>query len=167
MKVALNTYNNSWYKPGKNAFIRILWYFVNSIFINSYCLPISPLKVFILKLFGAKIGKNVIIKPKVNIKYPWKLIIGNYTWIGEKVWIDNLGIVKIGEHCCLSQESMLLSGNHNYKKPSFDLIVKPIILENGSWVGAKSTVCPGVTLHSNAVLSVGSIATKDLKSNYI
>jgi putative colanic acid biosynthesis acetyltransferase WcaF len=121
----------------------------------------------LLRLFGAKIGKGVNIKQKVNIKYPWKLTIGDYSWIGEKVWIDNLDQVIIGKNCCLSQESMLLCGNHDFKKTTFDLITKPITLKNGSWIGAKSVVCPGVTLEENSILSVGSVATGNLDSNSI
>ncbi len=167
MRVELNTYNNTWFKPGKTTLIRLIWYIINSLFINSYCLPVSSIKRSLLRLFGAKIGKGVVIKPKVNIKYPWKLSIGDYSWIGEKVWIDNLDHVTIGKNCCLSQEAMLLSGNHDYSNPSFDLIVKPIILNDGSWVGAKSVVCPGVTLYEHAILAVGSIATKNLEANSI
>jgi putative colanic acid biosynthesis acetyltransferase WcaF len=91
------------------------------------------------------------------------LEVGDYSWIGEQVWIDNLGNVRIGAHCCLSQGAMLLCGNHNYKLTSFDLKVGPIILEDGVWIGAQSVVCPGVTCGSHAVLSVGSVAQKDLK----
>lgn len=167
MKVQLHTYDNSWFKTGKSPLIRITWYITNSLFINSYCFPISSIKKSLLRLFGAKIGKGVVIKPKVNIKYPWKLTIGDYTWIGEKVWIDNLDNVIIGKNCCLSQEAMLLCGNHDYKKTSFDLIIKPITLADGCWVGAKSIVCPGVTLNENSILSVGSIATKNLEENSI
>ena len=167
MTVQLNTYNNNWYQPGKNALIRLVWYVINALLINSYILPISSIKRTLLRLFGAKIGKGVVLKPKVNIKYPWKLSIGDYTWIGEKVWIDNLDQVTIGKNCCLSQEAMLLCGNHNYSKTSFDLIVQPITLKDGSWVGAKAVVCPGVTLNENAILAVGSIATKNLDSNSI
>lgn len=148
-------------------FVRLLWFIINSLFINSYCLPISSFKVALLRLFGAKIGKKVVIKPKVNIKYPWKLTIGDYSWIGEKVWIDNLNNVIIGKNCCLSQNSMLLCGNHDYKKSSFDLITKPIVLEDGCWVGAKSVVCLGVTLSQNSILTVGSIATNNLEENSI
>lgn len=167
MNVELNKYNNNWYNPGKNKLILLLWYFVNVIFINSYFIPISSLKVFILKLFGAKIGKGVVIKPKVNIKYPWKLEIGDYTWIGEKVWIDNLDIIIIGNNCCISQGALLLCGNHNYKKSTFDLMINPIVLKDGAWIGAKSTVCPGVTVNENAILTAGSIATKNLEINTI
>jgi putative colanic acid biosynthesis acetyltransferase WcaF len=75
--------------------------------------------------------------------------------------------VTIGENACLSQDAMLLCGNHNYKKSTFDLITKPIVIKNGAWVGAKATVCPGVTLNENTILTVGSIATSDLDQNGI
>ena len=124
--------------------------------------PVSVIKVSLLRLFGAKIGKGVVIKPSVNIKYPWNLSIDDYTWIGENVWIDNLVQVTIGSNVCVSQGAMLLCGNHNYKKSTFDLMVGKIVLEDGCWVGAQSVVCPGVTLHSHAVLGVASVANKNL-----
>lgn len=117
-----------------------------------------------LRLFGARIGKGVVIKPRVNVKYPWNLSIGEYTWLGENVWIDNLGKVSIGSNCCISQGALLLCGNHNYRKTTFDLIVGDITLENGVWIGANALVCPGVTCRSHAVLSAGSVATSDMES---
>lgn len=161
MKVALDKFNNDWYKPGNRVKIG-LWYMVNACFINAYFLPFSFFKRFLLRLFGAKIGKGVIIKPKVNIKYPWKLTVGDYCWIGEYVWIDNLADVKIGDNVCISQGAMLLCGNHDYKSSTFDLIVKEIILEEGVWIGAKSVVTPGTHCQSHAVLTVGSIAKGSL-----
>lgn len=125
--------------------------------------PFSGLKVMLLRLFGARVGKGVVIKPNVNIKYPWLLEIGDHTWIGERAWIDNLAQVKIGKNCCISQGAMLLCGNHNYKKSTFDLIVKPITLEDGAWVGALSVVCPGVTIKSHAILTVQSVAAETLE----
>lgn len=161
----LNTYDNSWYKKEINAgrFKQVCWYFINVLFFINPLNPSSKLKCILLKWFGAKIGKKIIIKPGVNIKYPWKLIIGDYVWIGEKVWIDNLAIVVIGNHVCISQGVMLLTGNHNYKKSSFDLIVQKIVLEDGVWLGAHSIVCPGITVFSHAVLSAQSSATKNLE----
>ena len=135
-KTDLSKYNNSWYKPG-SALKRILWYLINVLIIRNTLNPISSIKVLALRCFGAKIGKGVVIKPGVNIKYPWFLKIGDYSWIGENVWIDNLGITTIGSNCCLSQGAMLLCGNHNYKLTTFDLMVKPITLEDGAWVGAR------------------------------
>jgi putative colanic acid biosynthesis acetyltransferase WcaF len=158
----LSSFTNTWYKPGKNVFIRMIWYCVNTVFFKS-SFPFSFCKIFLLRVFGAKVGKGVVIKPCINIKYPWRLKIGNHVWIGEEVWIDNLADVIIEDNACVSQGAMLLCGNHNYSKATFDLIVAPIWLKHGSWIGAKSIVCPGVTVGSHAVLTVGSVATHDLK----
>ena len=160
-KVKLNKYNNDNYKPG-SSMQKILWYFKNMfLFKTMFPFP-SSLKSKVLRAFGAKIGNGVVIKPNVNIKYPWFLEVGDHTWIREGVWIDNLSEVKIGSDCVLSQGSYLLTGSHDYKSEAFELITKEIILEEGAWVGAKATVCPGVTLKSHSVLAVGSVATKDL-----
>lgn len=121
--VDLSLYNNAWYNTGASVIKRTLWYFANSAILNNSFIPFSRIKIKVLRLFGAKIGKGVVIKPSVNIKYPWNLKIGDYVWIGENVWIDNLVEVSIGDNVCISQGAMLLCGNHNYKKTSFDLMV--------------------------------------------
>lgn len=162
MQTRLDLYDNTWYKPGSNALGRLLWYFTNVLIFNHGLFPSSRIKVIILRLFGARVGKGVTIKPTVNIKYPWRLQVGDYVWIGENVWIDNLGDVVIGAHSCISQGALLLCGNHHMKKPGFDLVVLPITLETGAWVGAKAVVCPGVTFQSHAVLTAGSVATHSL-----
>lgn len=159
----LSSYNNSWYDPGTSFFVRGLWYLVNACFFTSY-FPFSGIKVMLLRLFGAKVGKSVVIKPAVNIKYPWKLQIGDNVWIGEKVWIDNLAKVNIANDVCISQGAMLLCGNHNYKKSTFDLITLEIHIKEGAWIGAKSVVCPGVVCHSHSVLAVGSVAITNLEA---
>jgi putative colanic acid biosynthesis acetyltransferase WcaF len=161
-KTDLSKYNNDWYKTGGSLLKNSCWYFINAIFIHS-AFPFSSIKVFLLRLFGASIGTSVTIKPNVNIKYPWHLTIGNHVWIGEQVWIDNLSRVTIKDHCCISQGAMLLCGNHDYSKTTFDLIVKDITLEDGVWIGAKSVVCPGVTIGNHSVLTVNSVASKNLE----
>lgn len=162
-KVDLNSYNNSWYKPGNKLKI-MAWYLVNELLLKSTLLPFSKLRLVVLRCFGAKIGFGVTIKPGVNVKYPWLLKVGNHCWIGEDVWIDNLAQVSMGDNVCISQGAMLLCGNHDFKVSTFDLITRPIKLEEGSWVCANATVCSGVTLNSHAILSVGSVANKDLDS---
>lgn len=163
-KTDLSQFNNSWYHPGGNKLKRFVWYMVNVWFIKCHWMPVSKVKVMLLKAFGAKIGNGVVIKPGVNVKYPWRLTVGDNAWIGENVWIDNLGNVEIGANAVVSQGAMLLCGNHNYKRPAFDLMVGDIHIEDGAWVGAQCTVCPGVTLHSHAILTVGSIATHDCEA---
>jgi putative colanic acid biosynthesis acetyltransferase WcaF len=164
LKTQLNKFTNNWYTSGASKPKMLLWYFVNLIFFTSRWLPVSAIKVALLRIFGAQVGSGVVIKPAVNIKYPWRLKIGNHVWIGEQVWIDNLENVEIGHHVCISQGAMLLCGNHNYKKSSFDLMVGKIILEEGAWIGAQTVVCPGVVCKSHSILTVGSVATSELKA---
>jgi putative colanic acid biosynthesis acetyltransferase WcaF len=163
LKTDLSAYNNSWYHPGA-PLKRVVWYFMNELFMRNPLNISSGLKVQLLRLFGAEIGNNVVIKPRVNIKYPWKLKIGNHCWIGEGVWIDNLENVVIGDNVCVSQGALLICGNHNYKLSSFDLMVAPITLKEGSWIGAKSIVGPGVIVESHAVLSFGSVTSSNMSS---
>ena len=118
-KTDLFSYNNSPYHPGGTAVKRLLWYYINAFVFKTSLFPVYGLKNALLRLFGAKIGQQVEIKPCVNIKYPWLLTIGNEVWIGEKVWVDNLVMVTIGSNVCISQGAMLLTGSHNYKKTSF------------------------------------------------
>jgi len=163
MKTDLSKFNNNWYKPGASVIKQIIWYYVNIFFFKSTIFPFKKLKILILRLFGATIGKNTVIKPGVNIKYPWKLTVGENSWIGENVWIDNLDHVEIGANCCISQGALLLCGNHNYSSQAFDLITQKIIISDGAWVGAKCVVVPGCIIGNHAVLTVGSVAVGALK----
>ena len=157
----LDRFDNSAYKPGESV-SRALWMVTSGVFFQTWFPWPSALKATLLQLFGARIGEGLVIKPRVTIKYPWKLTIGHNVWIGEQVWIDNLAEVTLGSHVCISQGALLLCGNHNYKKQTFDLITGPITIENGVWIGAKSMVAPGITCGSHAVLAIGSVATTHL-----
>lgn len=118
----------------------------------------------ILRAFGALIGKRVVFKPGVRIKFPWRLEIGDDSWIGEDVWIDNLALVQIGANCCISQGVYICTGSHDWQMPTFDLIVKPVKIEDGAWLASRSIVGPGIIVGEGAVLSLGSVATSDLAS---
>ncbi len=163
--VDLSKFDGSGFDKGA-GFVKIaLWYFVNAIVVRSSWNPFMGIKVALLKLFGAKIGSGLVIKNDVNIKYPWKLIIGNNCWIGEKVWIDNIDSVIIGNNVCVSQGALLLTGNHDYKDSAMPYRNSPIIIKDGAWIGAETIVCAGVTIHEDAILTVGSMTSKDLESN--
>jgi putative colanic acid biosynthesis acetyltransferase WcaF len=149
------------YQIGASIIKQLIWYFTDIIFFKSRIVPISAILVFILKVFGAKIGKDVRIKPGIHVKFPWKLEIGNNSWLAD-CYLENLDWIRIGSNCCISQQAMLMTGNHDYSKAGFDLITKPIILEEGVWIGAASKVAPGLTLYSHSVLTMGSTATKNL-----
>ncbi|TKC08639.1 WcaF family extracellular polysaccharide biosynthesis acetyltransferase [Pedobacter frigoris] len=154
------------FSEGASKFKIASWYLTSLFLFQSGLMPFSNILVFILKIYGAKIGKDVRIKPFIHIKYPWKLSIGDHSWIGA-CQIENLDSVTIGSNVCISQNVMLLTGNHNYKEALFDLITKPIILEDGVWICANAIVCPGVTAYSQAVLCAGSVTSSDLKASYV
>ena len=151
--------------PGFSRKIRYaLWLLTSNIFFLTNIPYPNKFKVFILKLFGSKIGNKVVIKPWVKIKFPWMLTLGNAVWLGESVWIDNISEVKIGNNVCISQGALLITGNHNYSSRLFELNSKSIKIEDGVWICAKTIVIGGVTIHSHAVLAINSMASCDLSS---
>ncbi|MEQ1745282.1 MAG: WcaF family extracellular polysaccharide biosynthesis acetyltransferase [Saprospiraceae bacterium] len=162
--VDLSRYDNSAFERGAPRWKEALWLLVSALFFQHGLAVWNGPKIWLLRRFGAQIGRGVLLKPRVTIKFPWKLIIGDHVWIGESVWIDNLAPVALAGHVCLSQGAMLLTGNHNYTKPAFDLIVRPVRIETGAWIGAKAVVCPGVVVQTCAVLAAGSVATHDLEA---
>jgi len=147
---------------GASRLKQTLWFIFSPILIQNSFIPFSGFRKWVLCMFGASIGMAPIIRPGVRIKYPWKLSMGDHVWLGEDCWIDNLTDVKIGSHVCISQGAMLCTGNHNYHSSEFELIMKPIILEYGAWIGARGLICPGVTAHSHSMLTAGSVATNDM-----
>ena len=152
------------WKRGKNVFFEAIWVILFRPIVCSF-LPGSYWRKVILIIFGAKIGKDIRLNYGLKVKFPWKLIIGNFCWIGEDTWIDNLETVKISDNVCISQGVYFCSGNHNYKKSTFDFICKPILIESNVWIGAKSIIGPGYTVGKSSVVSLGSIVKEDIPPN--
>lgn len=161
--VDLSGYTPGPFNRGAGLVKEALWLLISLILFRLCPFSFSALKCLVLRAFGASIGRNVTIKPQVKITFPWKLKVGNHVWLGEECWLLNLEKIDIGDNVCISQRSVLCTGSHNYAKIQFDLIVRPIVLEHGAWIGAGSWVGPGVTVGSHAVLSLGSVATQSLK----
>ena len=147
---------------GRSRLVEATWYLVKCVFFLSPLPFPSSLKSRVLRWFGAKIGNGVVIKPRTNIHFPWKLTIGDHAWIGEEVFILNFEHVTIGAHCCISQRAFLCTGNHNYREESMPYRNGPIIIEDGAWVAAQTFVAPGVTIGRDSVATVGAVVTKDL-----
>ena len=153
----LSEFSNDDFRPGAALLKRIAWYLCNAWLFHSWFVPLSAPKRQLLRWFGAGVGAGVVIKPRVNIKYPWRLHIGDHSWVGEGVWIDNLDDVRIGANVCISQGSCLLTGNHDYRSKTFALATAPIVIEDQAWVGAFSIICPGALVRFGTVLAVGSV----------
>lgn len=166
-RVNLAGFDGSNFDKGAGVLKIMLWYFVNALVVRASWNPFMKMKIALLRIFGAKIGNGLVIKNNVIVKYPWRLIIGNDCWLGENCWIDNLDKVVIGNDVCISQGAMLLTGNHDYSNSNMPYRNASIRIEDGVWIGAQTTVCPGVIAHRNSILTVGSILTKDMDRNGI
>jgi putative colanic acid biosynthesis acetyltransferase WcaF len=134
--------------------MRGLWYLVNAIVFQSAIVGLVPsrLKAAILRAFGARVGKGLVCKPRVSIKSPWFLEIGDHVWLGEMVWIDNHCRVAIGSNVCISQGAYLFTGNHDWNDPAFHFFCKPIEIGDSVWVTAFQRLGPGTVIESRTVV---------------
>lgn len=161
----LGEYRNDSYKPGKNFVLRLLWYYTSLWFLEGSWFLHGGTKRFLLRLFGASIGKGLVIHPNVRIKYPWKLTVGNDCWIGREVWIDNLDEVELGSDVCLSQQSYLCTGSHDHRASTFDLKTGPIVIEHGAWVCCRATVLGNSRIPRMEVVPAGAVFANREASN--
>ena len=146
---------------GRPLLVEALWYLLKcALFLTPLPVP-SGIKRAVLRCFGAQIGRGVVIKPRVNIHFPWRLTLGDHAWIGEEVFILNFEPVSIGAQCCISQRAFLCTGNHDFTDPAMTYRNRPITIEDGAWVGAQVFVAPGVTIGTEAVVTAGSVVTAD------
>ena len=157
----LDRFDNADFRRGRPALVEALWLVVQGLFVATW-LPGSALRVLALRLFGAQIGRGVRLKPGLRVKFPWRLCVGDHAWLGENVWLDNLAEIRIGDHCCVSQGAYLCTGSHDWSREGFDLVTRPIHLEDQSWICARAVVGPGVRVGQGAVLALCSVAAGDL-----
>ena len=161
----LSQYKVTNYTRGAGFLQQVLWIFV-SFFVCSG-IPGSSWRIFFLKRFGAIVGVGVVIKPRVRIKFPWKLAIGNYSWIGESVWIDNLDTVKIGSNVCISQGCYFCTGSHRWDRETFDLTTAQIVIHDGAWIAAFVRLAPGIVIGKDTVVTMGSVVTTDVHASTV
>lgn len=152
---------------GAGRFKEILWYLTKVLFFLSALPYPNGFKVWLLKSFGAQVGEGVIIKPRVNIHFPWKLELGDHVWIGEEAFLLNFEKLSIGNNVCISQRSFLCGGNHDYRNPSMPYRNGPITLHDGCWIGANCFVGPGVTIGKDTVVTVGSVIISDQEEGIV
>lgn len=167
MKVDLSKYNQSWYSRGKSGVVVLLWWFVQGTIFRFSLHNMYSWRNFLLRLFGARIGKGVNVRSSAKITYPWKVSIGEHSWIGDNVQLYSLDKIHIGTNCVISQESYLCTGSHDVKDPHFGLITKPIIIKDGAWIASDVFVYPGVTVHEMGVVAARSTVLKDISANEI
>jgi putative colanic acid biosynthesis acetyltransferase WcaF len=147
---------------GKPGWYVQLWWLVQSLFFKPSLQFMYRWRNFLLRLFGAHIGKGVIIRPSAHIQFPWKLEIGDYSWIGDHVVLYNLSKITIGTNAVISQRSYICTGTHDFTKPNFPIEAYPISIEDEAWIATDVFVGPGVTIGKGAVIGARSSVFKSL-----
>lgn len=153
----LSKFSNNGFERGAERWKEAAWLVTKRIFFQTSVPWPSALRATLLRWFGAQVGTGVVIRAHVNISFPWRLVLGDYVWLGEEVMILSLAPVTIGSHVCVSQRSFLCTGSHDHRKETFDLIVRGITLGCGCWVAAQSFIGPGVEVGSGSVVGAGSV----------
>jgi putative colanic acid biosynthesis acetyltransferase WcaF len=158
----LSIYDNSDFDRGAPRWKEAVWTLVRFLFFqNAFPWP-SPLRCALLRVFGAKIGRAVVIRANANISFPWRLAIGDHVWIGEDVGILTLAPVTIESNVCISQRTYLCTGSHDFRREDFKLQVAPITVREGSWIAAACFIAPGVEIGPGAIVSAGSVVLKNV-----
>lgn len=157
----LADFRGTGYDKGRNIAIQALWVTTSSlVFERTWC-P-SRLRVLILRMFGAQVGKGVNVRQHVRIHWPWKLSIGSNVWIGVDAWLLNLESITLGSNVCISQGVFLCTGSHHFDSSSFEFDNAPISVEDGVWVAARATVLRGVTIGRGALIGATALVSKNV-----
>ncbi|MBW4417997.1 MAG: hormogonium polysaccharide biosynthesis acetyltransferase HpsU [Myxacorys californica WJT36-NPBG1] len=154
--VNLQNYDQSWFDRGRPGWVVLLWWLVQAITFPLTPQPFNNIRRGILRLFGAKVGKGVLVRPTARFTYPWNVEIGDYSWIGDDVVFYSLDRIQIGEHCVISQKTYLCTGSHDLHDPSFGLVTGAIAIGNGAWIATDCFIAPGVQIGANAVVGTRS-----------
>jgi putative colanic acid biosynthesis acetyltransferase WcaF len=167
MKVNLAGYHQHYYSRGRNGIVILIWWLVQGTLFRFSLHPMDGWRRFLLRLFGAHIGHKVKIRPTARITYPWKVEIGDYSWVGDEAMLYSLDRIIIGSHCVVSQKAYLCTGSHDIEDPHFGLVTQPIHVKDGAWVAADVFVHPGVTIHEMAVVAARSTVLKDIPAHSV
>jgi putative colanic acid biosynthesis acetyltransferase WcaF len=152
---------------GRSKFIVQLWWLIQDTLFKWSPQFLFGWRRFLLRLFGAKIGKRVNIRSSVKITYPWKLSVGDYSWIGDDCVLYCLGEIKIGQHVALAHKVYVNTGGHFYEKTTFDIFSKPVSIEDECWITNDVYIAPGVTIGAGTIVSARSTVLKDLPGGKI
>lgn len=137
-----------------------LWKFVNKTIFRCFPNQIKGPRIFLLRLFGAKLASTVNINRHANIDHPWNLSMGHLSSLGENSWIYCLDKIVIGEKCCIGKDVYLITGSHSITFPDFKLETKSINIANCCWVSTGALIMPGITLSEFSVVGARSVVTK-------
>lgn len=165
--VDLRNYDQSWFDRGRPGWYVLLWWLVQAIVFPITLHPMNSIRCSVLRWFGAKIGQGVLIRPTARFTYPWKVEIGDRSWIGDDVVFYSLDRISIGDHCVISQKSYLCTGSHDLRDRAFRLEINAIAIGHGVWIATDCFIAPGVQIGSNAVIGARSTVLKSMPAQFV
>jgi putative colanic acid biosynthesis acetyltransferase WcaF len=160
---SLSGFTGAGYDKGRGVPAQIAWYGISGLLISHWWCP-NRIRIAVLKIFGAQIGSGTLIRHRVRIHWPWKLVVGDNSWVGEGVWILNLEPVIIGDDVCISQDVLLCTGSHDRHSQTFEFDNAPITVKHGAWIAARATILRGVEIGEDAVVGATCLVTSDVPS---
>lgn len=160
--VDLSQYDQSNFDRGRSSLVIVIWWFVQAIAFPLSLHNFNGFRSWLLRLFGANIGKGVVIRPTARFTYPWKVTIGDYSWVGDDVVFYSIDSIYIGSHAVVSQKTYLCTGSHDIHQCNFPLTTAPVRIGNGVWIATDCFIAPGVTIGANSVVGARSSVFSDL-----
>jgi putative colanic acid biosynthesis acetyltransferase WcaF len=153
----------AWDRPRRTVY---LWALCELLFVSSAWQVSSRLRVAVLRAFGAEIGRGVIMRPRIRVRFPWKLHIGDDCWIGEGVWLHNQNHIYLGNDVVISQETLLTTGSHRHRR-DMALVTRPIVIEPGVWITSRCVVLGGTHLGRSALARPLTVVSGDVPANAV
>jgi putative colanic acid biosynthesis acetyltransferase WcaF len=147
-----------------NRLFRILWKVVFVLFFRTSPAPLYSWRSFLLRLFGARVGKGVHIYPGVKIWAPWNLDLGDQCGVASGAILYSQDKISIGRRAVISQGAHLCAGTHDYTQPGFPLYTKPIKIGNHAWIAAEAFIHPGITVGEGCVIGARAVVTSNMPS---
>ena len=157
----LSGFTGQGYSKGRHVGWQVAWLTCQSVFMRRWWFPARG-RALVLRWFGAQLGTGVLVRDGVTIHWPWKLAIGDATWIGSGAWILNLERVTIGSNCCISQDALICTGSHDRHSPTFEFDNAPIDIGDDAWIAARAVVLRGVTIGRGAVIGANVVVSRDV-----
>ncbi len=157
----LGGFTGAGYDKGRGVLWQVAWTVVQGTVFKRSWLP-ARARVSLLRIFGARIGQGVLVRDGVTVHWPWKLTIGDRSWIGVGAWILNLEPVAIGHDSCISQQALLCTGSHDRRSPTFEFDNAPIMVGDHVWIAARAMVLRGVTVGDRVTVAAGAVVASDV-----
>ena len=158
---SLSGFRGAGYDKGRSLAWQAAWYLVMNLLFSAWWCP-PRVRPALLRMFGARVGRRVLIRHRVRVLWPWKLEVGDDCWLGEGAWLLNLEPIKIGRDVCISQEAFLCTGSHQHRSPTMEFDNAPIEVRPGAWIGARATVLRGVEVGAGALVPACSCVSRSV-----